>query len=116
MGGMYALKVASIGAVDRTVAFYGMIRVPPTWEGPEQAQPLDLLHRRSPRTQVLAIVGGRDPYTPPADVAELAEVDGVTVVQYPEAEHGFVHDATRPAHRPEDAADAWSRATEFLRS
>ena len=31
-----------------------------------------------------------------------------------EAEHGFVHDPERPAHRPEDAADVWHRALAFL--
>ena len=39
----------------------------------------------------------------------------MTVVRYPEAEHGFAHDANRPAHRPDDAADAFARAREWLR-
>ena len=38
------------------------------------------------------------------------------VVVYPGAEHGFVHDPDRPAHRPDDAADAWRRALAFLLS
>ena len=116
MGGMYALKLAARGSVDRSVAFYGMIRVPPLWRGPGQEEPLDCLRRRSPRTQVLAIVGGKDPYTPREDLTVLADVEGVTIVEYPEAEHGFVHDPARPAHRPDDAADAWSRAVDFLRA
>jgi dienelactone hydrolase len=116
MGGMYALKAARTGAVDRTVAFYGMIRVPTIWRGQRQAEPLECVRDRSIRTQVLAIVGGKDPYTPLEDVAALAACEGVTVAEYPEAEHGFVHDATRPSHRPDDAADAWSRAVTFLES
>ncbi len=63
---------------------------------------------------MLAIVGGRDPYTPPADVEALRGLPDVTVVVYRDAEHGFVHDPTRPTHRAEDAADAWRRAVEFL--
>ena len=116
MGGMYALKAAATGAFVRTVAFYGMIRLPLIWRGPGQAEPFDCLRRRSPHTEVLAVIGGRDPYTPAADVALLTELAGVTVVEYPDAEHGFVHDASRPAHRPADAADAWSRAVAFLES
>jgi dienelactone hydrolase len=30
------------------------------------------------------------------------------------AEHGFVHDAERPAHRADDAARAWERALEWV--
>ena len=45
-------------------------------------------------------------HTPPGDVDALEAV-GVIVARYPEAEHGFVHDPARPAHRPDDgAADA----------
>jgi carboxymethylenebutenolidase len=63
---------------------------------------------------VLAIVGERDVWTPPDDVAALDALPNVTVVRYPEAEHGFVHDPDRPAHRAGDAADAWRRTAEFL--
>ena len=36
------------------------------------------------------------------------------IVVYEGADHGFVHDETRPAHRAADAADAWSRVLRFL--
>ena len=36
------------------------------------------------------------------------------MVRYPSAEHGFVHDPDRPAHRADDAADAWRRAIAFF--
>ena len=65
--------------------------------------------------RILAIIGGRDDYTPPADVDALAAT-GVTVVRYPEAEHGFAHDASRPSHRADDAADAFARARAWLTS
>ena len=45
---------------------------------------------------------------------EALEATGVHVVRYPDAEHGFAHDASRPAHRAEDAADAFGRARAWL--
>jgi carboxymethylenebutenolidase len=112
MGGMYTLKAAGSGRFDRAVAFYGMIRVPERWHGPEQGEPLAALARPG-AARVLAIIGERDVWTPAADVAAL-EATGATVVRYPEAEHGFVHDPARPAHRAADAADAWTRVRRFL--
>lgn len=112
MGGMYALKASATGRFDRVVACYGMIRVPEHWEGPGQGQPLDALADRED-TEVLAIVGTEDGFTPPDDVAAL-EAAGATVVRYEGAEHGFVHDPSRPTHRPDDAADVWDRALRFL--
>jgi carboxymethylenebutenolidase len=113
MGGMLALKAAGTGRFHRAVAFYGMIRVPPHWMGPSTLQPLDQLAKPG-ACPALAIVGGIDQWTPPDDVA-AAEAAGVTIARYPQADHGFVHDDTRPTHRADDAADAWSRAIAFLR-
>jgi len=112
MGGMYTLKAAGTGRFDRAVSFYGMVRVPEKWRAPEQGEPLATLGAPG-AARVLAIVGERDPWTPAADVAAL-ERTGATVVRYAEAEHGFVHDPARPAHRAADAADAWRRAIAFL--
>lgn len=112
MGGMYTLKAAGTGRFDRAVAFYGMIRVPERWRSPTQGEPLEAL--ASPRRcPTMAIVGTEDVWTPAGDVAAL-EAAGVRVVRYEGAEHGFVHDPDRPAHRPQDAADAWERALAFL--
>jgi carboxymethylenebutenolidase len=115
MGGMYALKAAATGRFDRAVVFYGMIRVPDAWQGPELAEPLERAANVCP---TLAIFGREDPWTPPGDIAALREVwrdrSDREVVVYDGAEHGFVHDAERPAHRPADAADAWSRVLAFL--
>ncbi|MEO5680563.1 MAG: dienelactone hydrolase family protein [Acidimicrobiales bacterium] len=115
MGGMYALKATGTGAFARVCAFYGQIRVPEAWEGPGQGQPLDHLGRAPAATRVMAVIGGRDHFTPPADVDALRAA-GVDVASYPDAEHGFVHDPSRPAHRAADAADAWRRVVAFLRS
>lgn len=114
MGGMYSLKASGTGRFAAAVAFYGMIRVPEGWKGPGQAEPIDIV--RDKKCPVLAIIGGRDQWTPPRDVDDLAAVEGVRVEIYPEGEHGFVHDPSRPAHRPDDAADAWAKAIAFLRS
>jgi carboxymethylenebutenolidase len=62
---------------------------------------------------VLAVIGGHDSFTPDADVADL-RATGAEVVVYPEGEHGFAHDASRPTHRADDAADAFARAMAFL--
>jgi carboxymethylenebutenolidase len=113
MGGMYALKASGTGAFDRAVAFYGMIRVPKQWQSDAQTPPLD--HVTKPgAAPVLAIIGTADPYTPADDVDAL-EATGATVVRYEGAEHGFVHDASRPSHRADDAADAWARVKSFLK-
>jgi carboxymethylenebutenolidase len=114
MGGMYALKAAGTGRFDKAVSFYGMIRVPADWRGAGQGDPLDAVAKEG-AAPVLAIIGGRDPYTPADEVDALDELPAATVVRYPEAEHAFVHDPDRPAHRADDAADAWRRVAEFLR-
>jgi carboxymethylenebutenolidase len=112
MGGMYALKAAGTGRFDKVVSFYGMIRVPEDWEGPGHGQPLDAVTSEG-AADVLALVGTADPYTPIPHLDEL-EATGATVVRYEDAQHGFVHDPTREAHRPEDAKDAWNRVRVFL--
>ena len=108
MGGMYAFKAAASHRFDRLVSFYGMIRVPERWQGPGQREPLQLLQHTEDPDAILAIIGTEDHYTPPADVEELI-ASGVQVVQYEGAGHGFVHDPSRPNHRPAEAADAWAR-------
>jgi carboxymethylenebutenolidase len=112
MGGMFALKAAGTGRFDKAVSFYGMIRVPERWHA-GQGEPLDAVAAPG-AGQVLAICGTADPWLPAADVDAL-EATGATVVRYDGADHGFVHDPSRPAHRPDDAADAWRRVAGFLR-
>ena len=115
MGGFQVLKAAASGRFDRAVAFYGMVRPPEGWAGPKSRLPLDTAADVCP---TLAIFGGRDPYTPEADIEALraawADRPDCEIVVYPEADHGFVHAPERPAHRADDAADAWRRALAFL--
>jgi carboxymethylenebutenolidase len=115
MGGMYALKAASIGRFDQAVTFYGMVRVPENWRGPGQRDPLDTAADACP---TLGLFAENDAFVPLDDVEALREVwadrDDCEIVVYSGAEHGFAHDPDRPAHRPGDAADAWRRTLAFL--
>jgi carboxymethylenebutenolidase len=114
MGGMYAMKAAASGRFDRAAAFYGMIRVPDAWRGAQQRDAIDVLaDAPGSAERILAIIGTADPYTPEGDVDDLIAA-GATVVRYEGAEHGFVHDASRPSHRAPDAADAWRRTAEWF--
>jgi carboxymethylenebutenolidase len=116
MGGMYAMKAAAAGRFDRAAAFYGMIRVPEAWRGRKQRDAIEVLAQvPGSAERILAIIGTADPYTPERDVDDL-EAARATVVRYEGAEHGFVHDASRPAHRAEDAADAWRRVAAWFAS
>ena len=112
MGGMYALKAAGTGRFARAASFYGMARVPAMWQSPTQGEPLDALAAPG-ACPAIEIAGTSDPWLPAEDMAAL-EAAGVEVVRYEGADHGFVHDPSRPAHRPEDAADAWSRVLAHL--
>ncbi len=118
MGGMYALKAASTGRFDRVVAFYGMITLPDDWRGPRVRAAAELLEQSDSPSPFLAVLGGRDPFTPEPDVERLRaiarSIPGAELRIYPEAEHGFVHDPARSAHRGDDAADAWRQALDYL--
>ena len=114
MGGMYCFKAARDERFVRIVSFYGMITLPEAWRSPTQGEPLGMLISGYAEG-VLAIVGEKDHYTPIVDIDQLRST-GVQVVLYPEAEHAFAHDASRPAHRPDDAADAFARAKDWLLS
>ena len=115
MGGMQTLKAAATGRFARAVAFYGMIRLPEAWAG---AKVRDALETAASVCPTLAVFGGVDPWTPAPDIEALREAwrerPDCEVVVYPEADHGFVHVPARPAHRADDAADAWARALAWL--
>jgi carboxymethylenebutenolidase len=115
MGGLQTLKAAATSAFERAVAFYGMIRLPADWRGPRLREPLA---SAKDVCSTLAIFGGKDAFTPAADIDALRRAWGsrpdCEVVVYPDADHGFVHAPERPGHRPDDAADAWRRTLEFL--
>jgi carboxymethylenebutenolidase len=115
MGGMVAFQCAGLGRFDRIVSFYGMIRLPDSWKGGDMIEPLDSV-AEAEASDVLAIVAGNDQWAPPGDVEALRAAGGekVEVVVYPEAQHGFVHDPSRPTHRADDAADAWRRTADYV--
>jgi dienelactone hydrolase len=116
MGGMYAMKAATTGRFDRVVSFYGMVRVPDDWRGPNQHDAIEgLLADRSSAERVLLLTGTADPFVT-AEHADELEAAGAAVVRYPGADHGFVHDASRPTHRPVDAEDCWRRTAEWLKA
>jgi len=115
MGGLYALKAAATDRFDRAVSFYGMIRVPDGWQGPGQRSPLETAADVCP---TLAIFGSVDAMTPPADIDALRAAwsgrDDCQIVVVEGADHAFVHDPDRPAHRADDAAELWPRAIAWL--
>jgi dienelactone hydrolase len=117
MGGMYALKAAATERFDRAVAFYGMIRLPASWEGPGQRSPLETAADVCP---TLAIFGSIDQLTPAADIDALraawAGRDDCEIVVVEGADHAFVHAPERPVHRPDDAAAMWDRALAWLKA
>ena len=112
MGGMYCFKSARSDRFKKIISFYGMITVPDGWKSATQGEPLKYL-KNGNTDRVLAIIGGKDHYTPPADVAELIRLNVETEI-YPEAEHAFAHDASRPAHRAQDAANAYEKTYNWL--
>ena len=114
MGGMYCFKAARSERFVRIASFYGMITVPEAWRSRTQGEPLGMLISGYAEN-VLAILGEKDHYTPLSDIDQLRST-GAQVVVYPEAEHAFAHDASRPAHRADDAADAFARAKAWLQS
>jgi len=124
MGGMYCFKASQLERdgrplFDRIASFYGMITTPEAWKSETHESPLDILKRggsgaaRAYASNVLAVIGGGDQWTPGPEVEDLRST-GVTVAFYPQAEHGFAHDASRPTHRPDDARDAFERAKNWL--
>lgn len=114
MGGMYCFKAARSERFKKIVSFYGMITIPSGWQSATHGEPLHYLQTGN-ADRVLAIIGGKDHYTPPADVAELQN-HGVRTEIYSDAEHGFAHDASRPAHRAQDAKNAFALARAWLAS
>lgn len=113
-GGYYAFKAAQAGVASAVVSFYGMLRTPPAWDGPGHYGPLD---SEPAQTPTLAWFGSLDPWVPAEDVRRFAATwrrphRSVTIEG---ADHGFVHDPDRPAHRAQDAAYCWEESLRWLR-
>ena len=116
MGGNATMKAAASGRFRRAVSFYGMVSLPAEWAGPGEAAITEIAGEMCP---TLAIFGALDPWIPLDTVDALraawSDRSDCEVIVYPEADHGFVHEPSRDQHRPDDAADAWHRALEFLK-
>ncbi|MGN6445616.1 dienelactone hydrolase family protein [Amnibacterium sp.] len=102
-GGTYAFALAA--ADDRiraAVPFYG-----------SAPAPADAARIACP---VLALYGAHDERLMAAlpEVREAFADQDLTVQVYPDAGHAFFNDTNPHAYRPDDAADAWRRATAFL--
>jgi carboxymethylenebutenolidase len=114
IGGMAAAKAAGTGHFDRAVSIYGMIRIPAPWQGPRNVEPLVALARPE-ACPLLAIIAGKDRWTPDADVADLRAVGNhVTVIEYPNVAHGFVHGPSRVEYQKDAHDDAWRRIISYL--
>jgi carboxymethylenebutenolidase len=93
MGGAFTWRAARHrGEYDAAVGFYG------------SGIASDLGPLRCP---TLLFFGGRDPWIPSDDIAQVAEYHPDTIV-YPEAGHGFMRDGSDD-HVPAAASDAWNR-------
>ena len=109
MGGALAqytgTKEKNVGAV---VSFYGGFKkVPMEWN--------------NLRAPILLIYGEADRGVPAEQGRQLEQQlkkmgKSVQVVVYPGAGHAFFNDTRKEAHKPDAAADAWKRTTEFLRA
>ena len=105
MGGMYALKAAGLSArFDRVVAFYGMIRVPEEWQAIRHGEPLDARRRDG-------VADARDHRRARSVHAARRRRRARGRTGHRRALPGrrarLRARPDRPAHRPDDAADAW---------
>jgi len=116
MGGHYVFKAASTDRFDTAVSFYGMLHLPEGWSGPgHRIDPLTVAPEMVP---TLAIFGSNDSFIPNADVAALGAAwndrKDCELIVIEGAEHGFVHDPERPAHRADAAEALWDRALTWM--
>ena len=118
LGGQYALMAAcTVLRVAACVSWYGMLRYRETNERKPES-PLSMAPRLG--CPYLGLFGADDGLIPGADVEELRGIltqarKSFEIVSYPGAGHAFFNDARPDAYRPVAAADAWPRATAFLR-
>ena len=118
LGGQYALMAACTArGLCACVSWYGMLRYAER-NALKPRSPLDLAPNLT--CPYLGLFGEEDALIPTADVDELRGIldrTGKTfeIRSYRGAGHAFFNDTRPDAYRPEAAADAFPRATAFLR-
>lgn len=123
-GGRWVWLYAAHAQLDAAIAWYGILD-----GGASGAYPDDDLFPRHPldiadtlRTPVLGLYGGKDDAIPLPSIEQMRrrlaartdQTPDAEVQVYPEAGHAFFADY-RDTYAPAAAADAWQRATGWLR-
>lgn len=109
MGGGYSLDVALLEpALAAAVIHYGHLAT----------DPAELKKINAP---MLGIFGGQDRGITPDDVKKFQQAmeqlgKKIEVKIYPDAGHAFENPNNKAGYRAEDAADAWKRTLDFLRT
>jgi carboxymethylenebutenolidase len=118
LGGQYAVMAACrTEGLAACVSFYGMLRY--TRRLPNKpASPLDMA--KDLKCPMLGLYGEEDALIPGDDVAELGRIlasadKSFELISFAGAGHAFLNDERPEAYRPQAAAEAWQRATRFLR-
>ncbi len=107
MGGGYSLDAAlEEPHLAATVINYGHLAT----------DPAELKKINAP---ILGLFGGQDRGIPPEDVKKFQEAmeklgKKIDVKIYSDAGHAFENPNNKQGYKPEDAADAWKRTTDFL--
>ena len=116
MGGMQVLKAAATGRFDRAVAFYGMIRRARGLGRPEDAPAARHRGRRLPDARDLRRATTRSRPRPTSRRCAPRGPTGPTArsSSTPTPSTGSCTRPSAPAHRADDAADAWRRVLAFL--
>ncbi|MGH9895117.1 MAG: dienelactone hydrolase family protein, partial [bacterium] len=108
MGGSYTLMLPCVNRdVKAAVPFYGQVPDPDT--------PIQNL-----ACPILYIYGEDDGWITKADVQRLRAAlkkynKPGEVKTYPDCSHAFFNDTRKDVYKPNEAKDAWSRATTFFR-
>jgi carboxymethylenebutenolidase len=107
MGGGYSLDVAlEEPQLAATVINYGHLAT-------------DTSELKKINAPILGLFGGQDRGITPEDVKKFQQTmqqlgKKIDVKIYPDAGHAFENPDNKQGYRPDDAADAWHRTTEFL--
>lgn len=112
------LYAAHADGLKAGIAWYGRLLAPAEQSPLRPVHPIDVAARL--KAPVLGLYGGKDQGIPLAAVDQMtaaleAAGSASKIIVYPEAQHGFFADY-RPSYSAADAADAWSKCLEWLRT